>query len=121
MSAIAEDVVIKVLYAIHEGFDLLDFAGPLEVLHTARHNAKDPDSEAFDITIVGGRQQVMSAQGVAVTAHINWKEAKERIEEYVLFVHIYEHHLQASSWKEASYINYKQTSSIIESAYKRMR
>jgi len=83
MSAVAEDVVIKVLYAIHEGFDLLDFAGPLEVLHTARHNARDPDSEAFDITIVGGKQQVMSAQGVAVTAHINWKEAKERIDEYV--------------------------------------
>lgn len=47
MSAIAETSdgptpPIQVLYALHPGFDTLDVAGPVEVLHTARHNLGDP-------------------------------------------------------------------------------
>ena len=44
MSASAEqpDVtpveVINVLFAVHEGFDLLDVTGPLEILHNAEHS-----------------------------------------------------------------------------------
>lgn len=43
MSALADDSspeVIKVLFALYDGFDALDFVGPLEVLTTARHNIK---------------------------------------------------------------------------------
>jgi transcriptional regulator GlxA family with amidase domain len=40
-SAVADEP-IDVLIALHENFDLLDLAGPLEVLTTAQH---DPDDE----------------------------------------------------------------------------
>jgi hypothetical protein len=46
MSAIADTKdkgePIKVLFVLHEGFDTLDFTGPLEILSQARHNIKDP-------------------------------------------------------------------------------
>jgi putative intracellular protease/amidase len=40
-SAVADEP-IQVLFALHDGFDLLDFAGPCEVLTTALHDSKDP-------------------------------------------------------------------------------
>ena len=33
---------INLLFTLHEGFDTLDFAGPLEILKGARHDIKDP-------------------------------------------------------------------------------
>ncbi len=39
-SAVADEP-IEVLIALHDKFDILDFAGPLEVLSTALHDAKD--------------------------------------------------------------------------------
>jgi hypothetical protein len=46
MSAINEtgdkNEPINVLFTLHEGFDTLDFAGPLEILKGARHDIKDP-------------------------------------------------------------------------------
>lgn len=88
MSALREDGVgneepIKVLFALHEGFHILDFTGPLSVLTAARHNPKDPSTEAFDVTIAAAKQNVLSGQDVVVQSHISWKEAKERIDEYV--------------------------------------
>lgn len=35
------DEPIDVLFALHPKFDLLDFAGPLEVFTSALHDAKD--------------------------------------------------------------------------------
>ena len=32
---------VKVLFALHQGLDALDFIGPLEILTHARHNPKD--------------------------------------------------------------------------------
>jgi transcriptional regulator GlxA family with amidase domain len=40
-SAVADEP-IEVLIALHDKFDLMDFAGSLEVLTTALHDAKDP-------------------------------------------------------------------------------
>jgi hypothetical protein len=40
-SAVADEP-IDVLFALQSGFDLMDFAGPLEVLTTALHDAEDP-------------------------------------------------------------------------------
>lgn len=40
-SAVADDP-IDVLFVLHPKFDLLDFAGPCEVLATAQHDPKDP-------------------------------------------------------------------------------
>jgi len=43
MSAIADgdNSVIQVLYALHAGFDTMDFAGPMEVLSYAQHDIKN--------------------------------------------------------------------------------
>lgn len=35
------DPVVKVLFALHEKFDLIDFAGPLQVFYHSLHNIKD--------------------------------------------------------------------------------
>lgn len=35
------DPVVKVLFALHDKFDIIDFAGPLQVFHQALHNIKD--------------------------------------------------------------------------------
>jgi len=32
---------VKVLFALHQGLDALDFIGPLEILSNARHDPKD--------------------------------------------------------------------------------
>lgn len=40
-SAVADEP-IEVLFALHHKFNLMDFAGPLEVLTTALHDAQDP-------------------------------------------------------------------------------
>jgi transcriptional regulator GlxA family with amidase domain len=40
-SAVADEP-IDVLFALQSGFNLMDFAGPLEVLTTALHDAQDP-------------------------------------------------------------------------------
>lgn len=40
-SAVADEP-IEVLFALHPNFDLMDFAGPLEVLTSALHEAQDP-------------------------------------------------------------------------------
>jgi transcriptional regulator GlxA family with amidase domain len=40
-SAVADEP-IDVLFALHPKFDLLDFAGTLEVLDKARHDKNDP-------------------------------------------------------------------------------
>ena len=46
MSAIQESgdaaEPIQVLFTLHNQMNLLDFAGPLEVLSTASHNVSDP-------------------------------------------------------------------------------
>ena len=45
MSAVAstgdKNEPIHVLITLHNGFDTLDFAGPFEMLKTARHDIKD--------------------------------------------------------------------------------
>lgn len=40
-SAVADEP-IEVLFALHNKFNLLDFAGPVEVLTSALHDPKDP-------------------------------------------------------------------------------
>lgn len=41
-SAVADQEPIDVLFALHPKFDLLDFAGPVEVFTSALHDRKDP-------------------------------------------------------------------------------
>lgn len=35
------DPVVEILFALHDKFNFMDFAGPLEVVTTALHNIKD--------------------------------------------------------------------------------
>lgn len=35
------DPIVKVLFALQDKFDIIDFAGPLQVFHLSLHNLKD--------------------------------------------------------------------------------
>jgi len=77
---------IQVLITMHENMNLLDFAGPLEVLTYAQHNVNDPETKAFDVTFAAAQQEVMTAQGVTLTAQISFKEAHKRLKEFDVLV-----------------------------------
>ncbi|KIW79617.1 hypothetical protein Z517_06230 [Fonsecaea pedrosoi CBS 271.37] len=77
---------IQVLITMHDGMDLLDFAGPLEVLTHAQYNASDPESKAFDVTFAAAQEHVLTAQGVTLTAHVSYKEAHKRLKEFDVLV-----------------------------------
>jgi len=80
------DEPIDVLFALHPKFNLLDFAGPLEVLTTALHDANDPSSRAFECTIAAGEPKVLSDQGVIIGSQVSWKEAHERLSDFDVLV-----------------------------------
>ncbi|KAJ9625942.1 uncharacterized protein PV06_01620 [Exophiala oligosperma] len=88
MSAIREEAnePIQVLITMHENMNLLDFAGPLEVLTHAQHDPNNPETKAFDVTFAGPSEHVLTAQGVTLTAHISYKEAHKRLKEFDLVV-----------------------------------
>lgn len=84
-SAVSEDP-IEVLFVLHNKFDLLDFAGPFEVLSQARQKNDDDTSRAFDCTVAGAEPKVLSEQGVMIGSQISFKEAHERLEEFDVLV-----------------------------------
>jgi len=92
MSAIDENgadgptPVIRVLFTLHPGFDILDFTGPLEVLSHARHNIKDASSKAFKCEFVSGQEHTLSAQGCSIRAHMDFDDAHEDLGEYDVLV-----------------------------------
>ncbi|KAL2023429.1 hypothetical protein VTK56DRAFT_2786 [Thermocarpiscus australiensis] len=86
-SAVAGDrEPVDVLIALHHGFNLMDFAGPVEVLTRALHDPQDPSSKAFEVTIAGGETTVLSEQGVIVSSQISWKEAHERLDDFDVLI-----------------------------------
>jgi len=91
MSAIADTPVDKmeplnVLFTLHEGFDTLDFCGPLEMFSFAYHKLKDPTTKAFNITIAAAAPAVKSAQGATFKADIDFEDATEDIEKWDILV-----------------------------------
>lgn len=84
-SAVADEP-IEVLFALHPKFNIMDFAGPLEVLTTALHDAQDPTSKAFEITIAAGEPKVLSEEGVIIGSQASWKEAQERLDDFDVLV-----------------------------------
>ncbi|KAK4103622.1 class I glutamine amidotransferase-like protein [Parathielavia hyrcaniae] len=84
-SAVADEP-IEVLIALHDKFDLMDFAGPVEVLTTALHDANDPSSKVFDVTIAAGEPKVLSEQGVIIGSQCSWKEAHERLNDFDVLI-----------------------------------
>ncbi|KAI2637087.1 class I glutamine amidotransferase-like protein [Hypomontagnella submonticulosa] len=84
-SAVADEP-IQVLFALQPKFDLLDFAGTLEVLEWARHDKNDESTKAFDCTIAASEPKVLSEQGVIIGAQITYKEAHERLDDFDVLV-----------------------------------
>ncbi|KAH8881005.1 class I glutamine amidotransferase-like protein [Thozetella sp. PMI_491] len=82
----ASEEPIEVLFALHDKFDLLDFAGPVEVLTTAMHNFSDSGTKAFEITLAAGEPKVLSAQGVIIGSQVSWKDAYERLTDFDVLV-----------------------------------
>lgn len=88
MSAITDDATptIQVLFALHPGFDTLDFTAPLEVLSSARHNIKDPASKAFKCQFAGATEHVVSAHGASFRVHMDFDDAQDTLEDYDILV-----------------------------------
>ncbi|KAI2624234.1 class I glutamine amidotransferase-like protein [Hypoxylon sp. NC1633] len=80
------DEPIEVLFALQSKFNLMDFAGPLEILDTARHDKNDESTKAFDITIAGPEPKVLSEQGVVVGSQITYKEAHDRLNDFDVLI-----------------------------------
>jgi len=76
--------VVRVLFTLQDGFDLLNFTGPLQILTLARH--KPSGEEAFDVTFCAASEHVMSAQGAAIQAHMSFKEAHSRLSEFDVLI-----------------------------------
>ncbi|KAI0197740.1 ThiJ/PfpI family protein [Astrocystis sublimbata] len=77
---------VEVLFALHSSFNLTDFAGPLEVLTTALHDKSDESSKAFNCTIAGSEDKIMSEQGVAIASQITYKEAYDRLSDFDVLI-----------------------------------
>lgn len=84
-SAVSDEPV-EVLFVLQNKFDLLDFAGPFEVLSQARQTKSDDSSRSFDCTIAGAEPKVLSDSGVTIASQVSFKEAHERLEEFDVLV-----------------------------------
>ncbi|KAI0597864.1 class I glutamine amidotransferase-like protein [Biscogniauxia sp. FL1348] len=80
------DEPIEVLFALQPKFNLMDFAGPLEVLSRALHDKNDENTQAFNCTVAAAEPKVISEQGVFVGSQITFKEAYERLNEFDVLV-----------------------------------
>lgn len=85
-SAVADQEPIEVLVALHDKFELLDFAGPVETLTHALHDVKDSESVAFDITLAAAEPKVMSTQGVIIGSQCSFKEAYDRLNDFDVLI-----------------------------------
>ncbi|KAK5116114.1 hypothetical protein LTR62_008440 [Meristemomyces frigidus] len=90
MSAIMEDdgqhEAIKVLITMHEGMNIMDLVGPLEVFSNAQHDAKDPESKAFRVIFAAATKEVPTMEGASLNAHITYEEAMKRLNEIDILV-----------------------------------
>ncbi|POS83271.1 hypothetical protein EPUL_006110 [Erysiphe pulchra] len=76
---------IKVLITIHNGMDILDFAGPLQILSRAKHDINDENSNAFNIEIVSAGE-TSTAQGAILQTHLDYKTAYSRLSDYDVLI-----------------------------------
>ncbi|KAF1810762.1 class I glutamine amidotransferase-like protein [Eremomyces bilateralis CBS 781.70] len=89
MSAIAETPVdgktepIQVLFLLHEGFDTVDFTGPMETFWYAKNDdISKPEGQAFVIHTVAEDERVISNQGIKIKADMDFEEAEDRLDEF---------------------------------------
>lgn len=81
-----ENEPLDVLFALHPNFHFMDFAGPWEVFQLALHDAKDPESKAFNLTIASEDKNILSAQDVSIVGQIPYKQAHEDLNDYDVVV-----------------------------------
>jgi len=88
MSAIVDaekPQVVKVLFALHPGFDTVDFTGPLEIFTNAAHDAANKKgTKAFNCRTIGpnnSEYKVTSAQGMKITVDMDYEDAYEEMKE----------------------------------------
>ncbi|KAI1437145.1 class I glutamine amidotransferase-like protein [Xylaria sp. CBS 124048] len=82
----SSDEPVEVLFALHDKFNLTDFAGTLEVLTSALYDKNDKNTKAFECTVAGPEPKVMSEQGVVIGSQISYKEAHERLGDFDVLV-----------------------------------
>jgi transcriptional regulator GlxA family with amidase domain len=90
MSAIAEprekNEPIQVLIALHNGFDMMDFAGPLEVFHYAAHEPGNSATAAFKVRTCGEDKGVTPRQGATVKVDMDFEDAEAELEDIDILV-----------------------------------
>lgn len=67
-SAVADQEPIEVLVALHDKFELLDFAGPVETLAHALHDVKDSGMICLSSTSAHPAVKTMHHPAIAITA-----------------------------------------------------
>ncbi|KAI0150393.1 ThiJ/PfpI family protein [Xylariaceae sp. FL1272] len=77
---------VEVLFVLHDKFNLMDFAGPLEVLASALHDKNDENTKAFECTVTAAEPKVISEQGIVIGSQIAFKEAHERLADFDVLV-----------------------------------
>lgn len=86
-SAAAEgDECVDVLFILHDGFNLMDLAGPAEAFYRALNDVNDKDNKAFECTLAGPEGKVMTSQGIYVDTQISYKDAHENLDDYDVVV-----------------------------------
>jgi len=80
--------VIKVLFLLHKGFDLVDFAGPFEVFQNARHSSKENPIKAFECLTAGDGTDgfVVSEQGAKIKVDMDFEDAEEDLNDFDMLV-----------------------------------
>jgi len=79
--------VIKVLFALHPGFDTVDYTGPLEIFKSARGD-NDKNSKAFQIYTAGDSKDgyLTSAQTVSIKVDMDFDDATEDLDDFDMLV-----------------------------------
>lgn len=85
-AVVDENEPLDVLFVLHPKFNLLDWAGPWEVLQTALHDVNDPETKAFDCTIAADEKNILSDQDVSIVGQIPYKQAYEELKNYDMLV-----------------------------------
>jgi len=91
MSAIVDgsekSPVVKVLFALHPGFDTVDYTGPLEIFKFARGD-NDKNTKAFQVFTAGEGKDglITSSQSVSIKVDMDYEDAHEDLEDFDMLI-----------------------------------
>ncbi|KAL6715827.1 hypothetical protein ACLMJK_006788 [Lecanora helva] len=79
--------VYQVAVCLFSGADILDFAGPLEILsHTFYNNERAVHNQAFQITQIASTETILAGGLLTITPNTTFAEASKKIEDFDLLV-----------------------------------